>query len=40
MRVEAAPAADKVKPKWEKTQKYTDNYLNFGFTFKETDGTK
>ena len=32
------PAADKRKRKREKTRKYTDNYLKFGFTFKETDG--
>ena len=41
---EAAPAADvaadKEKRKWEKTRKYTDDYLKFGFTFKETDGIK
>ena len=32
------PAAVKGKRKREKTRKYTDNYLKFGFTFKETDG--
>ena len=41
---EAAPsadvAADKGKRKREKTRKYTDNYLKFGFTFKETDGNE
>uniref|UniRef100_A0A8C5NEZ3 DUF4371 domain-containing protein n=1 Tax=Gouania willdenowi TaxID=441366 RepID=A0A8C5NEZ3_GOUWI len=32
------PAAVKGKRKREKTRKYTDNYLKFGFTFKERDG--
>uniref|UniRef100_A0A8P4GCM0 SCAN domain-containing protein 3 n=1 Tax=Dicentrarchus labrax TaxID=13489 RepID=A0A8P4GCM0_DICLA len=31
------PAAVTGKRKREKTRKYTDNYLKFGFTFKETD---
>ena len=28
------------KRKLEKTRKYSNNYLKFGFTYKETDGDK
>src|SRR4029434_617194 len=34
------PSMNSQKRKREKTRKYSDNYLKFGFTYKETDGDK
>src|SRR4029434_10880408 len=32
------PSMNSHKRKWEKTRKYSEHYLKFAFTYKETDG--